>query len=310
MAVPADPEVDPQPPSKDGPAADVLLVALRGYVAELQSREPGVRRDQPDSVHKMRVATRRLRSGLATFKPLVDPAVADHLRTELKWLAEALGEARDAEVMRDRLAALAGDQHHEIGSARVATELEERLAARYAEGHAHVLEVLGSGRYLALLDSLDLLVSSPPWTDKAAAPARKVLPKRIRRERKRLTRRAKLATKAPTEADSDIALHEVRKVAKRLRYACEALAPTFGQRATDLARAAEHLQEVLGDHQDSVESRRVLRDLAARTSLAGDDALIYGRLHLLEQARSERARSQYKSALAQVRTKRKAWGKA
>ena len=43
--------------------------------------------------------------------------------------------------------------------------------------------------------------------------------------------------------------------------------------------------------------------------MSGDDALIYGRLHLLEQAHADRARNQYTSALAQVRKKRKAWGK-
>ena len=54
-------------------------------------------------MHKMRVGTRRLRSALATFRPLLDRAVTDPIRDELKWIAGELGGARDAEVLRERL---------------------------------------------------------------------------------------------------------------------------------------------------------------------------------------------------------------
>jgi CHAD domain-containing protein len=79
----------------------------------------------------------------------------------------------------------------------------------------------------------------------------------------------------------DAALHEVRKSAKRLRYAAEAAAPVFGKRATTLARAAEEIQEILGDHQDSVVTRALLRELAA--THRGKSVFTYGRLHALEQ---------------------------
>jgi CHAD domain-containing protein len=98
--------------------------------------------------------------------------------------------------------------------------------------------------------------------------------------------------------------------AKRLRYACEAVTPVSGKPAAHLASAAERLQETLGDHQDSVVSKQLLRELASNTTLVGDDALIYGRLHLLEQTHAERARAQYKSALKEVRARRpKRWHK-
>lgn len=297
-------------PSRNGPAAVVLLAHLRAQVREMLRRDPQVRLDQPDAVHKMRVATRRLRSALTTFKPMLDRDLANSLREELKWLADALGEARDAEVMRDRLAGFATDQPGELGSAAVADELEASMQQRYDEGLAHVREVLGSARYLRLLDALDALALAPPWTTLAGTSARKALPKRVNREWKRLKVRAKWAKKASTATDRDTALHEVRKAAKRLRYASEALTPVFGSSAAQGAAAAEDLQDTLGDHQDSVVSQQLIRDLAAHANPTGDNALIFGRLHLLEQTHAERTRAHYESALARVRDLRpKSWAK-
>ena len=62
-----------------------------------------MRQDLPGGVHKMRVATRRLRNALATHRPLLDRDVTEPVRDELKWLAGALGDARDAEVLQARL---------------------------------------------------------------------------------------------------------------------------------------------------------------------------------------------------------------
>ena len=85
------------------PAGEVLLAHIREQVQQVQAQDLPVRLDAPDAVHKMRVATRRLRSALTTFKPLFDADVVRPLRGELKWLAGELGAARDAEVMRDRV---------------------------------------------------------------------------------------------------------------------------------------------------------------------------------------------------------------
>ena len=82
---------------------DVILAHIREQVEQVQAQDLPVRLDAPDAVHKMRVATRRLRSALTTFKPLFAADVVRPLRDELKWLAGELGAARDAEVMRDRV---------------------------------------------------------------------------------------------------------------------------------------------------------------------------------------------------------------
>jgi inorganic triphosphatase YgiF len=60
---------------------------LAAQLGVLQALEPAVREDAPDAVHKSRVATRRARSALKTFRDLFDGSVAEHLRGELSWLA-------------------------------------------------------------------------------------------------------------------------------------------------------------------------------------------------------------------------------
>src|SRR5215218_5718489 len=101
-------------------AGDVLLAHIAEQVQEVRAKDLPVRMDATDAVHKMRVATRRLRSALTTFKPLFDPDVARPLRDELKWLAGELGAARDAEVMRDRvLSAVDGKAQTDGGHAGV-----------------------------------------------------------------------------------------------------------------------------------------------------------------------------------------------
>ncbi len=272
-------------PSRRGPAAAVLHTHLHNEIAELKLRDPQVRQDKPDSVHKMRVATRRLRSTLATFRPLVDREITDPLRQELKWLAGILGDARDAEVMRARLALMIAEQPSELVIGPVARRVDKEMRAAYRTAHARVVDALDSARYFDLLDGLDALDTAPPWTASAEEPAGEVLPVRVRRDWKRLRKQADSIDAAmPLERDHQ--LHELRKAAKRVRYAAEALESVFGQDAKALAKAAKNMQEPLGDHQDSVVLRELLRQLGVRAHLDGENAFTYGRLHALEEARA------------------------
>ncbi|MDX6323717.1 MAG: hypothetical protein QOK15_71 [Nocardioidaceae bacterium] len=296
-------------PSKRGPAGVVLLAHLHEQVDTIKAFDPKVRRDQPDAVHKMRVSTRRLRSALSTMKPLLDQESSGHLRAELKWLAGVLGHARDAEVMRDRLMTMATEDAaaaaaHAGVDTEVTGDLSSELDARYRAAHADVLRTLDSARYFRLLDSLDALLDSPPWTGVAEEPARKVLPALVHRDWRRVKKRAQAAAHAPTSAEQDAELHELRKGSKRLRYACEALEPVFGEPASELGAAAKELQEVLGEHQDSVVSQELLRQLAAQAGLPGDVAFVLGRLQILEQEHAARSRSHYETAWSQVADKR------
>ena len=305
-----------QQPSAKGPAGAVVLEHLREQVSRIEALDPHVRRDAPDAVHAMRVSTRRLRSALASFEPLLDAEQSRALREELKWLAGVLGAARDAEVMRDRLTTMAAEDSPETRATAadptrrdgVAQELTDVLGARYRDAHDEVLRALDSRRYFRLLDALDSLVESPPWTGAADEGARTVLPRLVRRDWRRVRKHVAAADDARDAHARDGELHEVRKAAKRLRYACEAMAPVFGSPAARLGDAAKRLQEVLGEHQDSVVSRDLLRGLAAQKGITGDAALTLGRLHLIEEEHAERAGGHYDAAWRKLaKKKRRRW---
>jgi len=277
---------EPAPPRfrPKGPARDVLHRRLAEQVDDLLLRDSQVRVGSAEGVHQARVACRRLRSALATYRPLVDRTVTDPLRAELQWLGRELAGARDAKVVRQRLAGLLDEEPPGLAGrverARLRSTYDERARAAQAE----VLEVLDSDRYLALLDGLVRLVEAPPWTEVADRRARDVLPGRVRRDFRRLRRSVAALEDAP---ERDPAMHRARKDAKRLRYAAETLEPVWGKNARRLAKEAKRLTTHLGDRQDTVVSRQHLVEIAREADAAGESDFTWGRLHAREEARAE-----------------------
>jgi len=306
--IPESPAGGEEPLRRRSPAADVLGTRLREQVADLSYRDPLVRRDVADAVHKMRVAIRRLRSTLATFRPLLDRQQTEPLRGELKWIAGVLGEARDAEVMHQRLAALIADEPVELVMGPVSRRVDRDLGDAYRLAHERSIEAMQSPRYYSLMDSLEALVTYPPWTPLAEQPAARVLPARVAKDYRRLRRRVRAAHDASDQPTREERMHEVRKAAKRARYAADALAPVYGRDARRFAKATKRLQTVLGDHHDAVVTQPVLRQLAVRAHRDGDNAFSYGRLHARQQARATALQAEYHKAWSRVsRKKLRGW---
>jgi CHAD domain-containing protein len=202
-------------------------------IDELRAREPGARIDSPDAVHRMSVACRRLRSSLATFGPLFTASQAQHLRDELQWLGSVLGDVRDVEVMRAHLHLTVAILTVDADLAEVLADLDLELAERHSLAHQNLIEALNRPRYAALLAALAAFVTDPPWDAKVAT--RHTLPGLVGRACARVDCAAKAA-----EGTLDIGgpkLHEVRKAAKRARYAAEVAAPPAGSAALRLAAA-------------------------------------------------------------------------
>jgi len=278
-------------PSK--PLTSDLFRAYAGaQVQAIRERDPEVRRDVPDAVHKFRVATRRLRSALATYRPVVDREAGDRIRVELKWLAGELGVARDAEVQREHFAAEVAEQPAELVMGRVAGRIDDHLRGVYKEGRTRALAALESERYFRLLETLDDLIAKPPLVGDDRK-AKKQIHDLLDHDWKRMRKAVRRAETAETTAEQDHELHEVRKAAKRLRYAAESAVPVLGDEATDLAARAEEVQEVLGEFQDSVVSRDFLRQLAVQVHLEGGNAFTFGRLHAAEELRGLHAREAF-----------------
>jgi CHAD domain-containing protein len=277
------------------PAGDALLAHLREQVQQVRAQDLPVRLDAPDAVHKMRVATRRLRSALATFKPLFDPDVVGPLREELKWLAGELGAARDAEVMRDRVRTAVEAEGQAVEAESVAGVADAELGEAYRTAHDRVLAELDGERYHAILAGLDGLVTSPPVTERAASEAGKTLPPLVARSYVKVRRIVKRADATPAGAEREELLHDARKAAKRSRYAGESVSRIFGKDAVTFAKAMEEVQEALGEHQDSVLTRERLRDLARHTS-STEAAFLYGRLHAMEEAGTTQTQQHFDAA--------------
>jgi CHAD domain-containing protein len=260
----------------------VALAHLHAQTVELVARDPQVRLDLADSVHRMRVATRRLRSTLATFGPFFDPEPVAHLRGELAWLAGVLGAARDAEVMRERLTAAVTALPPESVIGPVRERITATFDQAYRQAHIEVVAALDGRRYLDLLAGLDTLLADPPLTPRAARPATSQVHTRVRHTLRRV-QRALAAARAQTDPhQQDLLLHEVRKAAKRARYAGEAVTAVFGARARRYATAMKAVHETLGDHQDALLTRRALHDLAQQAHQAGENTFTYGLLAGLE----------------------------
>jgi CHAD domain-containing protein len=274
---------------------EAVLVHIREQVQQIVAQDLPVRLDVRDSIHKMRVATRRLRSALTTFKPLFTADVVRPLREELKWLAGELGAARDAEVMRDRVRKAVEAQGGAVDLDGVAEIAHAELGQAYATAHDRVISELDGERYHALLVALDRLVTTPPLTRRAAAAAGTSLPRQVALSYDGVRRLVEEADATPAGPEREELLHDARKAAKRSRYAGESVSRVFGQDATVFAGAMEGVQEALGEHQDSVLTQERLRDLALHTSSTGA-AFLYGRLHALEEQRSEQSQQHFEAA--------------
>lgn len=225
--------------------------------------------DDAESLHQARVATRRIRSDLRTFRPLLDRDWAEEVRDELEWLADDLGRVRDADVMLVRLRR-ALDRHPEID--RVAAERllvegeQERELARVS-----LLAHLGEHRAQRLFDVL-VDATEPRMGGGAGDASRRELRALVRKPWRRLRRLAGTVGDEPTAAE----LHRIRITAKEVRYAADAVAPAFGRKARRAARSMAALQDALGELRDIATTRAWLSDTAVR--LDSRSAYAAGRL--------------------------------
>jgi CHAD domain-containing protein len=278
---------------------------LHRYLVEhrdaLRANEPGVRAGDAEAVHDMRVAARRLRSTLRTFRPLLDRDRTEPLREELRWLGRLLGAARDDDVLAERLLVTVREEPPELVVGPVVSRIRRRLAVDASQARTKLLAGLDSARYAKMLAALDAVVDDPDLPQ----PGRR----RLRRLARRALRRAdrKLDEAGPVDAagapprsapegrligldtDLDGRLHDARKAYKRARYAAEAVAGLAPRPAQRLVKGLKALQDTLGEHQDTVVARGLLREDGMRAYGEGENAFTYGLLYGRERARGDRA---------------------
>ncbi|MGW5354724.1 CHAD domain-containing protein [Streptomyces sp. NPDC004031] len=284
---------------------------LEAQRAALHALDPKVRRGEPDAVHKMRVATRKARSALKSFRPELARSATEPLAAELKWLAAELGAERDREVLAERLALRCAELEQGAGSAppgAVRGRLHALGTGSALAAHAAVLRTLDGARYAALLGALDALTSAPPYREAADRPAGPAAEATVRRDMARLRSRMAAALAAAPGAARDTALHEARKAAKRARYSGEAVRPVLGGAAKAHSVRMKRLQEVLGEHQDSVMCRTALEGAVARARAAGEDPGPYRAMARAERSLAAQARAELPRAWAHADREARAAG--
>ncbi|MDT5138985.1 MAG: hypothetical protein QOD58_3247 [Mycobacterium sp.] len=291
-----------RPPLPDNP----IHRAVAQHVEEMQVWDRAVRDDVYDSVHQLRVITRKIRSLLKDSHDSFGLADGAWVLDELRELAGVLGVARDAEVLAERYER----ELTRLDAALIRGPVWERLVngarRRYQTGHRRSLAAMRSKRYFRLLDSLEAMVAERPLTIVGEEPKSVTIDAAYRRVRKatKAAARAEAAAASKAEADTDAAtgdfqdadeaLHRIRKRAKQLRYTAAATG------ANQVSQQAKAIQTLLGDHQDSVVSREHLLAEAQAAHLAGEDTFTYGLLYQVESQVAKSSRDQLDSALSKL----------
>jgi CHAD domain-containing protein len=240
-------------------AGEVVLGAVARQLQALRDADLAVRTEQPEGVHDLRVACRRLRSILAAFRSVLDREHTDPLREELRWVGAQLSGARDTEVALSHLRELVAAQPVELVLGPVAARLQQTQIKDHQTGARGVTRTLTDRRYLQLLDALDALLADPPVTELAVEPAPAQLADAVRRTGKRLRRTRR---RGPRGRGRRAAPPAARRAQGRQAGAVH----RGGRRgrvrrpATALVECVKQVQDLLGAAQDTV----VTRDVAVR----------------------------------------------
>ncbi len=280
------------PANDSPPVADPVHRAVKEQVDELLLWDRAVRADADDAVHQMRVTIRKIRSLLADSQDSFESSDSAWILDELRELGNVLGAARDAEVLADRYQRALDGLPPELVRGRIRERLVQGARRRYQTGLRRSLIAMRSQRYFRLLDALDAWVAEVPGT----ASGEERAPVTIDAAYRKVRRAAKAAARVEpgAEHDRDLALHRIRKRAKRLRYTAAATG------ATRVSEQAKVIQTLLGDHQDSVVSREHLSHQAEAAHTAGEDTFTYGLLYQQEADLAERCRLQLDDALRRL----------
>ncbi len=277
-------------------ALEVILTTFAASVDALCKNEALVRNTGAvESVHQARVATRRLRSALRTFRDLLEPAWTRVLLEELGWLGEHLGSVRDADVVLGHIETFANRLPLEDRAALAA--VVEPMRERRKIAYDALLVEMNGDRYARLLERVRDAGVHPPTTPEAFDVGRKQLVGLIRRPWRRLKSDVARLGDHPTDAD----LHRIRIRVRRVRYALEVVAPFASKRASPVIERITQLQEILGDVHDLVVEREQLRIRAGSSDAA---AFVAGEIAGVDLTQASRARQSWRRAWHRAARKR------
>ncbi len=262
---PAPARAEPIALRHDAPLEETIRLVLGECLRHLtQSQRAAERGDDPEGVHQMRVGARRLRSALGLFEPWLLARTARALSEELRWLARALGRARELDVfLSDLIGPLARSRPDDKGLAALC----EAADAARGDAYTAVRRALASRRYSRLVLRLGRFVEAPFRRGDLVAlqtPARRAARRVLRRRAEKMHELGERLGALPPRD-----LHRLRIRTKRLRYAIELVGPLFGEKSSArMARRLAVLQDALGHLNDLASAEALLVQLRERSGAA------------------------------------------
>ncbi|GAB3154515.1 CHAD domain-containing protein [Amycolatopsis stemonae] len=288
----------PDAPVEAGPADPAVhhvRAKLDREIRALLAHEPGTRSGaDPEDLHQMRVALRRMRSVLKLSGALVGEG-AEPVRAELGWLGQSLGEVRDYDVLIGHLREVIAD--FEVRDQAAGRRLVSTFVAERATAKRRLTRALSSARYSTLLREVSLLARDGQGPV-AVAESPHDLVAGLAKPHRKLAKAVRALPADPPDDD----LHALRIHGKKLRYAAE-LAQTSAKKKRaakikTLIKATRDFQTVLGDHQDAVVAAERMRTVLE--SADGPVGFVAGRIAERELARRAEARAAWRDSWAAV----------
>jgi CHAD domain-containing protein len=254
------------------------------------------RSSEIERIHQSRVALRRIRSTLRTFRLALDPQWGTALRAELAWYAGRLGESRDLHIIEGIL----HDTGPQVLSPANLSRLESAVDAIETDVLVGLAAERGGARRFQLTEQMMVLWDGPHFTARASLAANEALPAMLQRAWHDMRGAARTARKQPT----DVNLHKLRVRIKDLRYGCQTVALVEGGPARKTAKAAERVQTKLGEVHDARFAMEWLRTLAReRPELAEPVEAVVA----VQRETASEARKGWKQELKEVERHWRSW---
>ena len=264
---------------------ELAYAVLRRNLTVMLEHEPGTRLgEDPEELHDMRVATRRMRAALSLFADAL-PVRAQHVRAELGWLADALGAVRDLDVQLERLEEWAAEVPE--ADRGVLGDLGRLLHHQRDTARGALLAALEAPRYERLVTSFSAMLRQGPSRRSAPGrvPAAAVVPDLVRMRHRSVTKAAKRARRSGAADD----FHVLRIRCKRLRYALEFVSELYGAQVGKYVKSLVRLQDALGLMQDARVASERLHALVLDEGAELSDMTIFVMGGVAERYRRESA---------------------
>jgi inorganic triphosphatase YgiF len=228
---------------------------------QITANREAVRKGDSEGVHQMRVGLRRLRAAISVFDELVEGPQTEALKSELRWLTNQMGPARDLDVfIHETVEPL---QATDLGNAKLAA-LKSDFVEQKSAGFGKALAAVESERYRCLILNILFWLLSGDWLTNTVGPSRALREQPIAKfAQNELRRRAKKVAKRADRLEELDARerHKLRIGVKKLRYATEFFVsvlngPKSEDRRKRFLKALEKMQDALGKLNDiSVHAR-------------------------------------------------------